>query len=711
MTKYISLIILIQISKILSQIFSLYETSNDKIIYSSGLEAIELNHFIFSSHNSIYNNITSDLIDVDLTIPSSIEFYHNNLDFATGYPEIISMIYENDILGLQNISLNYFHNEQVFYPQKVILGKPKPLYDMISNYSMVNCSYTNMNFNPITMISDIKLNQYSKFEFFLQFTFGLYDNSIYYLNQNNSQIKFDISDCKGNVIDFFINYKVGINNKEAYLFIYNSNKNICIYSIYLESNSLKKVYINSINNINSKVNDIKSYNNEIYYSIQGETSIHQISINDTSEILNNYTYSDIENDIISFIITKQTIFFIEKEKGLYVVYKTNSSLINFFEFPYAIKLDYFFNPFTETRFVGLYNNNTDNKYSDFFIEFILSNESKPRLNKAILYPNSNKPIINQIISFDYYFTYIYDIQNSQIIVIKRGSQFNVPFSSFKINLRNYKNDYNSFIFPFYTGNDHIEVGLLDNNKFYLINEKFSPGNLTCSFLNTGIYNLIFLQKQDFCYDKLYKTDDFICINLIVYRYNVLKIKENKLITILSLIFVFIFILFFAIFAVLFRNKNQINNGMFNYKKNIDFKDNKKYLYEETGDINNKNNKKNQNVGELEDNKNNLINNNFGGINENFLNNILNNNKKRQQKGYNPHKNNNEIDNKIENEGNNNNSISENQKKNDSSFSNNNLYKSQKIEVKRATIENTDNNSLDTNNDKINNNNKSNNQIE
>ena len=557
MSKCISLIFLIQISKILSQIFSLYETSNDTIIYSSGLKLIELNKLILSPYNRRFNNITSDLIDVDLTIPSSIGFYQNNLDFATGYPEIISMIHENNLLGINNISFNSFHNEKVFYPQEVIFGEPKPIYNIISNYSIVNCSYSNMYFKPNFFETSIKINQYSKFEFFLQFTFGLYNNSIFYLAQNNVQIGIDISDCNGYVIDFFINYKQGITNKEGYLYIYNSIKNICIYSIYLNSNSLKYEYINSINKINSKLYDIKSYGNYIYYSIEGDNSIHQISINDPSKIIYNYTLSNITNDIIAFIITNQTIFFIEKEKGLYVVYKTNSTLIYFFDFPYSIKLDYFINPFTENRFVGLYNNNTDNSNSDFFIEFILTNESKPKLNKAFLYPDSNKPIINQIITFDYYFTYIYDIKHSQIIMIKRGSQFNVPFSSFKINLSNFTNNYNSFIFPYYARDNHIEIGLLDNNQFYLIDGQFIQGNLNCSFLNTGIYNLLFLKKQDFCYDNFYNSDDLICFNFIVYRYNVLLIEKKKLVKILIISFgFFIILLFISIIAFLFKKKNK-----------------------------------------------------------------------------------------------------------------------------------------------------------
>ena len=700
MSKYIKLIFLIQISKILSQIFSLYETVNDsKIYYSSGLETKEIEKQIFNPKFTNFQDTRSDLIEVDLKIPNIIEFYHNNLDYATGYPLITTMIFENNIFGLNNISMNYFHDDHVFYPQNVIYNTIIPLKVNINNDLFVNCSYYNMNYKTYLFEYSRKIKPYRKSEFFLQFTFGLYENYIYYLNGNNDEILLNISECTGNVIDFFINYKVGINNKEGYLFIYNSNKNICIISIAIQSNSLQYNYINSINNINSKLNDIKSYDDYIYYSIEGDYSIHQISINETSKIIFNYTNNIIENDIISFVVTNDLIYLIVKGIGLCGIHKKNSSLIEFLEFPYAFKLDYFISPFNGNKFIGLYNNNTDNKYSDFFIEFFINDNNILKLNKALLYPDSNKPIIRQIITFDYYFTYIYDIKNKQIIMIKRGSQFNIPFSSFKIDLSNYTNNYNSLIFPIYFQRDTIKINLLDDNKLYIIDGEFISGNLTCSFNKIGIYHLIFTQIQDFCTDTFYKIDS-ICHNFIVYRFNVLSIKNNKLIKNLFLSFSTIFILLLVvIIAYLLRKKD-------NYKKNINFKDNKKYLYEDIGDINNKNNNKNQNVGELDGNKEKLINNNFGGINENFLNNILKNNKKREKQGYNPHKSEIEIINKIEKKDNN--IINENEKKNDNIICENTPIPIQKIEIKRTTFSQNMNNNLEIKSDKKSDDNDSNN---
>ena len=40
----------------------------------------------------------------------------------------------------------------------------------------------------------------------------------------------------------------------------------------------------------------------------------------------------------------------------------------------------------------------------------LTNENKIKLNKAFLFPDSNKTIFNKIITIDYYFTYIYDLK-------------------------------------------------------------------------------------------------------------------------------------------------------------------------------------------------------------------------------------------------------------------------------------------------------------
>ncbi len=111
------------------------------------------------------------------------------------------------------------------------------------------------------------------------------------------------------------------------------------------------------------------------------------------------------------------------------------------------------------------------------------------------------------------------------------------------------------------------------------------------------------------------------------------------------------------------------------------KKNRQYLYENVNDMNNKNNLKNQNIGELNENNTPLINNNnFGGINDNFINEILEKNKRKDKKK-----------NKIENEKSGasnyaiNNYIKEKQDVNEYKEKTDNLFDVKKIEVKKSKL--------------------------
>ena len=69
------------------------------------------------------------------------------------------------------------------------------------------------------------------------------------------------------------------------------------------------------------------------------------------------------------------------------------------------------------------------------------------------------------------------------------------------------------------------------------------------------------------------------------------------------------------------------------------KNDRKHLYETKNDINNKNNFKNQNIGELKGSNEPFINNEnqFGGLDNKMMDKILKRNKKRIEKGYDPFK--------------------------------------------------------------------------
>jgi hypothetical protein len=296
-------------------------------------------------------------------------------------------------------------------------------------------------------------------------------------------------------------------------------------------NSFKISFQKKINEINNNVLDIKIYDNYIYYSLKDNKSITRININDINDKIN-YNYSNIQKDFISFIICEETIYAIEENKGLLIFDKeTINDYFRLFKFTKAVKLDYFMNAFTGYKFIGLYLNNTDNINSDFFIEFILINEKYPELNKALLYPEKKKLIINQILTFDYFFTYIYDNLSKQLIMIKRGSLNRVPFISFKLSLKNRINfgitigqTINSFIFPIYHDNK-IHLGFLEDQFYYILKGNFSNGNLICSFKNTGLFTLVFMQYSDFCVDFINDNEDNYCKNLVTYRFSVLEKKK------------------------------------------------------------------------------------------------------------------------------------------------------------------------------------------
>ena len=653
----ISIILLIIFSKSICQIYTLYETSNENINYSNELLNLEKNKTYITSNNYYYSDFQSDLIYVDQKINNTITFFQHNIDYSIGYPIIYSLFKDNKNLNKSNISIYYTYDKKnIFNPQRVNNKKVNlTSNDYIVNEHIVNCSFSEMNYKTKMIQYNVNVKSYNKFYFFLQYTFGYVDGKVYYIKNNfneDNEILFERTDCEGIINDFFFSYKYGEKSNKGYLFFYISNNNtICIYSLFLdnEKNSLIYNYNNSINNIENSVLDIISYNDYIYYSIKGTKKIIQISISDTSTILNTYSYNNIKNDFISFIILNNTIYAIEDEIGLIIFNKTSPSVYHRkYNFEKAVKIDYFKNPFTGFEFIGLYLNNTNNIYSDFFIEFILTNEFKPKINKAFLYPGLKKPTINQVITFDYFFTYIHDMTNNQIIMIKRGSLNRIPFVSYKISINNRTNVaikigeiIPSYIFPIFIENNNIVIGFLENGFFYRIEGEFIASNLTCFFDYDSLHQIIFFQYNDICYNYNLTQENY-CRNILVYNFNVLKIrdkhvKRNIFIAFFIFLGVSIIIIFFLI-----KYKKRIKEGKMNI--NPQFKKNdRKYLYETVNDINNKNNKKNQNVGEFgKENEllmNDINNNNFGGINEKFINQILKNNKKREKKGYDPNKNN------------------------------------------------------------------------
>ena len=672
--------LLILISEISCQIYSLYEISpNITLSYSKGLS--EIRNKILKNVSYSITNSTSDLIEVEKNVHLSILYYQNNIDFANGYPYIQYSLLENDILNLSLINIDYYHDSSVFYPLKINKNSAVQLNEINNNQTLVNCLFKTMHFENVYTKRQSAFNLYEKFQYFLQYTFGLYNNELYYFKINiEDNKKIERKDCQGNIKTFFIRNK-NDNIYESYLYLYIPDETkICIYSLSLDSNYLLNYkYINKISDINSEPLDITNYYDYIYYSLKGVKKIIQTSFNDI-KLINPNSYEGNLNDLLSIIILDYTIYVLEENVGLVLTDRYYPwKVISKYNFTNAVKMDLFINPFTGFKFLGLYLHNKDNKTSDFFIELLIVNETNLYLNKALLYPDSKKPSIDEVLTFDYYFSYIYDKTNEQIIMIKRGSLNTVNFTSFKINMNLFSNNDDNKIFPFYNGDQTI-IGVLNKNDFYTINNIYNQSELTCDFEEKGMYNIIFYQKQDFCKSSYTNVNNtYFCRNYITYRFNVLEKKSHKnrnLIIICTI--VLIPILIFIILLVRYRKK--IKDGKMIVKARFD-KKNRKYLYENVNDMNNKNNLKNQNIGELNENNTPLINNNnFGGINDNFINEILEKNKRKDKK-----KNKNEIKNSNTSNCEINNYIKEKQDVDKYKEKPDNLFDVKTIEVKKNKL--------------------------
>ena len=528
-----SIYLFLLISKILCQIYTLFQSDELYLEKSPFLNEIESSLYNKNITNPLFDNFHFPLYETKKKEEITFPLFFKNIDYGNYKPLIEVLIKDNKVLDISNISFHYKENNNILYPERVIKGNViKNNEKQNNNLNLVNCSLDLLHYDyKIKFINKINI-KFTKFQFFFQITLGLFNGNIYYMKNNTKDENIfiiDTGDCYGYIDDFFISYKGNENIKEVYLFNLIKNKTkICIFSLSMnEFNNLLNNFVGSIKNIDSDILDIKSYDSNIYLSLEGKKKIFEYSIKHNLIMTNTLTYNEIENDIISFEVLENTIYALEKKKGLIIFNKRDSYIINKLQFLDAFKIDYFLNPFTGYKFIGIYFNNNDDYFRDFFIELLVNNENSPLINKVLLFPKYEKFSIDQILTFDYFFTYIYDKTNKYIIMIKRGSINKIPFVSYKISFEKNKN-IPEIIFPISIKDNKMEIGFFEKNDFYIIEGNFIESKLTCNFTKKGFYIIVFSQNSDFCNNFFNYGNDkqklIYCVNAFS---NTFYVKNNK----------------------------------------------------------------------------------------------------------------------------------------------------------------------------------------
>ena len=630
---------------ILCNIYSI--TNNTNISLSNEIINLYSNSFINNSYkiSNISNKfIKYSEINGDIENMIKINSYFQNNEYGFYYKKIDSLLIdgENSKYNLYNFNykmdeysfISYIINISNFNSNKLFDNNHKNkrnLDEKISDLNKFDCVYEigQYEYNFESLISG---KNYLKIVNFKNLIFGL-DNEehrLYFIKENFfSEIINDINEY---ILNFFINNNIILILKENL---------IIFYEIEYENIINQTIKFNNINSYsiekNKNILDFKYQDNYLYISFENEKSIKKFILNSNNEInyIDNYSHSDIQNDIISFQILNNTIYAIEKEKGMIIFNKTDNSLYNKILLSTAIQIDKIKNLFNNYLFLGIFLNDSTN--DEFFIELLIINEFNPIINKILTYKDNKHFRITNYLTFDSYFTYFLDNANNKIIIIRRGLLNEINFISYIFPVNGISNLLPYYLIPSVNNknNSYLNLAIKQNKAYYNLNILYSNKNyLYFYFIKSGHFTIIMNHLSDSC--SLLNNDEINLCNITeVFNFKIYgKNDKKQIIGIVVLCFVlFCFFISFILFDILYRRHKNKDLGL-NLKSSVN-KNDKNKLYILKDEYNNKRNyknttkqfKKNKEVAKNKnyyENKNKLelsLNNN----NNNDINNDLNNN--------------------------------------------------------------------------------------
>ena len=599
------------IKYIKSQLYSIIENLN--------ISVSENINVLLSNENDFYNKKIS-FIYLE-------QFFKNNEEefIETNISNIIYPYYnQNNEIGYMNnnndIYKIYFNGneKEIKYNIKNNYGEyAYPSIKMDSTYKLRNND--NKNENDINIINnvghtnsfsintifDTNINSYSKILNYKRMIFGLNsnDNYIYIIKNytNNTDKIFNKNKhCfYGSIKNFFI-------SNEYLISVLNDNETICLSKLYFfdSFNNPSTANFNIEFSINFTVNnnnilDVKIKNKFIYFSLENEKVIYRYFIQSTGEkklISNiNFTYEYLIEDFTQFEIFSYTLYALEYNTSLIIFSLSDGSIINRISLSGMIAIDKFKNVFNNFVFLGIFLNNSNS--DEFFIELFINNETYPTINKVLCYKFMDVHYNftdNYYITIDNYFTYFLDINNNNIIAIRRGLINSIDFISFIFPIENFNLiNKNSIIVAYQNESSFLSnFGVYNKiNKTFILFDRIKYYNTSFNYslnLNKGYYTILLNHSSEVC--PGYNNSKYLCNIISFYNFRLVG-NSHKTISILCIfLIIFFLILIFALLAfdVYLDKVKKVDNGM-KIKTKVN-KNDKKLLYINNNEYNNKNNK-------------------------------------------------------------------------------------------------------------------------
>ena len=599
------------IKYIKSQLYSIIENLN--------ISVSENINVLLSNENDFYNK--------KISFKYLEQFFKNNEEefIETNISNIIYPYYnQNNEIGYMNnnndIYKIYFNGEEkdIKYNIQNNYGEyAYPSIKMDSTYKLRNND--NKNENDISIINnvgqtnsfsiktifDTNINSYSKILNYKRMIFGLNSNDNYiYIIKNytndTDKIFYKNRHCfYGSIKNFFI-------SNEYLISVLNDNETICLSKLYFfdSFNNPSTANFNIEFSINFTVNnnnilDVKIKNKFIYFSLENEKVIYRYFIQSTGEkklISNiNFTYEYLIEDFTQFEIFSYTLYALEYNTSLIIFSLSDGSIMNRISLSGMIAIDKFKNVFNNFVFLGIFLNNSNS--DEFFIELFINNETYPTINKVLCYKFMDVHYNftdNYYITIDNYFTYFLDINNNNIIAIRRGLINSIDFISFIFPIENFNLiNKNSIIVAYQNESSFLSnFGVYNKlNKTFILFDKIKYYNTSFNYslnLNKGYYTILLNHSSEVC--PGYNNSKYLCNIISFYNFRLVGNSHKKISILCIFLIIFFLILIFALvaFDVYLDKVKKVDNGM-KIKTKVN-KNDKKLLYINNNEYNNKNNK-------------------------------------------------------------------------------------------------------------------------
>jgi hypothetical protein len=262
-----------------------------------------------------------------------------------------------------------------------------------------------------------------------------------------------------------------------------------------------------------------------------------------------------------FVVNQKTIYLIDKSQGL-VILDIFDSLRYYslaFYHPKLLKLDFFANAFTGSKFLGISVNNGDNIF-EFFFEFLIDDEYNPLLNKV--YTTDEIVLYDNFLTVDKFFTYFFNKISNKLMIIRRGMINSISSETYYVDLsRTIKSsgltvDENPMIRMYDYSTDKFFPAILSKTYFLFLNAIDMPyDTLTCKFNQGGFYNISMILRGEVCAGSMDSSYQYTScnkmINITYYVYGDASMENIGII--IGLVCVCGGVLFGLIFFILYKS--------------------------------------------------------------------------------------------------------------------------------------------------------------